>query len=115
MVELTVADWPSSVVWYRDRLGLAVELLDEPNRFALLGGHGGRLALKSGAPVSGCVKLVFHVSDLDAELARLAADGLVPTGPTNATPEGYRSVRLADPDGYLVELFEWVSVGRPLN
>jgi catechol 2,3-dioxygenase-like lactoylglutathione lyase family enzyme len=109
LVELAVADWAASLVWYRDRLGLAVELLDEPNRFAVLGGRGGRIALKPGTPVPGGVKLVFYSPDLAAELVRLAAAGLVPSRPVQASAEGYRSVRLTDPDGYVVEVFEWVT------
>lgn len=109
LVELRVADWPASLAWYRDRLGLRVEVPDESNRFAVLAGHHGRVALKAGVPAPGGVKLVFRVSDLDVELARLATVGVVATGPLRISPEGYRSARFTDPDGYVVELFEWVT------
>jgi catechol 2,3-dioxygenase-like lactoylglutathione lyase family enzyme len=108
LVELAVADWAASVAWYRDRLGLSVELLDEPNQYALLAAGGGRVALKAGTPTPGGTKLVFHVPDLDAELARV---GVAPAGPVRVSAEGYRSARLADPDGHGVELFEWAAAG----
>ncbi len=76
MTELAAADWAASVAWYRDRLGLTVELVDEPNRFALLRAGDGRLALKAGAPAPGGVILHFQVADLAAELARLTAAGV---------------------------------------
>jgi catechol 2,3-dioxygenase-like lactoylglutathione lyase family enzyme len=101
LVELTVGDWPASVGWYRDRLGLAVELLDEPNRYALLAAGTARIALKAGTPRPGTTKLTFHVSSLDAELDRF-------TSAPDVSPEGYRSVRLTDPDGHRLEFFEWV-------
>ena len=107
LVELTVADWPASLGWYRDRLGLSVEMLDEPNRFALLAAGSARVALKAGTPTPGTAKLVFRVSNLDAEAARLAGAGVHALGPVRASAEGYRSLRFTDPDGQRVELFEW--------
>jgi catechol 2,3-dioxygenase-like lactoylglutathione lyase family enzyme len=109
LVELTVADWPTSLAWYRDRLGLPVELLDEPNRYALLAAGPARVALKAGASSPGTTKLVFRVPDLDAELARLTGDGIVPEGPIKGSPEGYRSARFRDPDGHRVEVFAWAA------
>jgi catechol 2,3-dioxygenase-like lactoylglutathione lyase family enzyme len=108
LVELTVADWPAALAWYRDRLCLPVELLDEPNRYALLTAGSGRVALKAGTPSPGTVKLAFRVADLDGELRRLAGVGITPQGPLRASIEGYRSARFADPDGHRIELFEWV-------
>ena len=108
LVELTAADWPASLAWYRD-LGLAVELLDESNRYALLAAGPGRIALKAGAPCPGNARLIFCVPDLDAELARLRQAGVTTAGPLRVSPEGYRAVRLIDPDGHGVELFEWAN------
>jgi len=111
LVELTVSDWSASLVWYRDRLGLAVELIDEANRYALLTAGAGRIALKAGVPMPGATKLVLRVSGLDPESARLKALGVEPSGPAKASVEGYRSTRFTDPDGYVIEVFEWTNGG----
>ena len=108
MTELRVADLAASVAWYRDRLGLRVELLDAANGFALLGGEGGgRLALKAGPPAPGGVALHFEVADLAAALARAGAA----EAPVKESWEGYREAVIRDPDGYAVGLFGWASPG----
>ncbi len=107
LVQLMVADWPASLAWYRDRLGLPVVLVDERHRFALLQAGAPRLALKEGRPELGSMRLTFEVDGLAAELVRLAGHGIVPRGPIETSPEGYRQVLLRDPDGYDVCLFEW--------
>ena len=72
MTEISVANYAVSVAWYRDVLGLRVELADPANGFALLACEGGgRLALKAGTPTPGGVKLHYEVDDVSAELARL--------------------------------------------
>jgi catechol 2,3-dioxygenase-like lactoylglutathione lyase family enzyme len=109
LVELAVADWPASVVWYRDRLGLTVELLDHANQFALVAAGPARLALKGGQTEPGSNKLTFRVTDLDAAMARLERAGVVPVSPVRTSPEGYRAARLVDPDGHRIELFEWAN------
>jgi catechol 2,3-dioxygenase-like lactoylglutathione lyase family enzyme len=103
MTELSVADFAASLAWYRDVLGMRVKHLDSANRFVLFNGG---VALKGGTPVPGGVTLHFNVSDLDAELARLAAAG-VAASPVEESAEGYREAFAADPDGYRVGLFEW--------
>jgi catechol 2,3-dioxygenase-like lactoylglutathione lyase family enzyme len=108
LVELTVADWETSLAWYRDRLGLVVELVDEPNRYALLTAGPARVALKAGTPSPTTTKLTFQVASLGAELRRFAERDLVPVGPPTVSLEGYRSVRLTDPDGHRLEFFEWL-------
>jgi catechol 2,3-dioxygenase-like lactoylglutathione lyase family enzyme len=100
MVELAVADPAASLRFYRDRLGLPVELHDEVNGFALLTA-GGRLALKRGTPGGGAT-VHLEVADLEAELARLGEPAEV-----KASAEGYRRAVLRDPDGYRVVLFAW--------
>jgi catechol 2,3-dioxygenase-like lactoylglutathione lyase family enzyme len=106
MAEIAVADFDASLAWYRDRLGLKVELVDAANRFVLLRCQGGgRLALKAGIPSPGGVRLHFEVSNLDEELTRF--DEI--TEPPKASAEGYRRAVVRDPDGYTVCLFEWVA------
>jgi catechol 2,3-dioxygenase-like lactoylglutathione lyase family enzyme len=116
MLELTAADVARSAAWYRDVLGLTVKLVDEPNGFVLLSGNGtSSLALKRGTPPpTAGVRLHFHVADLTAELARLAALGVHPESPIKISPEGYRRAAFRDPDGYAVTLFEWVTSSPPV-
>jgi catechol 2,3-dioxygenase-like lactoylglutathione lyase family enzyme len=104
MAELAVADVAASLRFYRDRLGLPVQVWDEATGFALLAA-GGRLALKPGTPGGG-VTVHFRVDDLAAELRRLDEPAEV-----KVSPEGYRRAKLADPDGYAVVLFEWCRPG----
>jgi catechol 2,3-dioxygenase-like lactoylglutathione lyase family enzyme len=106
-VELTVADWPAAVAWYRDTLGLELVLRVDADRFALLRAGSGRVALKAGLPLPGSVLLSFEVDDLPRELERLAELGVCPEEPLKASSEGYRRVILRDPDGYRLCLYDW--------
>jgi predicted enzyme related to lactoylglutathione lyase len=107
MTEIEVSDFDASVAWYRDRLGLRVEVDDAAGRFALLRGPtgGGGLALKGGVPNPAGVRLQFAVVDLNGELGRLRAAGVLPAAPPKDSPEGYRRAVVRDPDGYAVSLF----------
>ena len=115
MVEPTVSDLPRSIAWYSDVLGLTLTLLDETNGFALLEGNAGRISLKRGTPVIGGVRLIFEVGDLVAELARIAAFGVLPVSAIKSSNEGYRRAVLHDPDGYVIALFEWLHPAPPLR
>ncbi|MGL4553517.1 MAG: VOC family protein [Gemmataceae bacterium] len=92
-VELRVRDVRASVAWYCDVLGLDVVTADEANRFTLMSAG---VALKEGEPTPGGVLLSFEV----ASVARFGGD-------VKVSDEGYRRVRLSDPDGYAVVAFEW--------
>ena len=117
MAEVRVADLAASRRWYVDALGLRPILEDPAGRFLLLEAGGGRVALKQGATAEGrgAVRLIFRVGDVAAELTRLVGLG-VAAGPVTSSPEGYREVRLADPDGTPIHLFDEagaVATGRP--
>ena len=96
MVEPTVSDLPRSIVWYSDVLGLTLTLLDDANGFALLEGEAGRISLKLGTQKVSGVRMHFEVADLDAELKRLAALGVVPVSAIKSSGEGYRRAVLHD-------------------
>src|SRR4051794_6565823 len=106
-VELTVADWPAAVAWYREVLGLEVLLRVEADHFALLRAGTSRLALKQGSPQPGTVQLTFEVDDLPATLAQLTTRGILPEAPLKHSQEGYRRALFRDPDGYSICLFDW--------
>ncbi|GES32788.1 VOC family protein [Streptomyces angustmyceticus] len=59
------------------------------------------------------VILAFVVDDLEAELARLAAEGVVITMPLREEPWGERAFQVTDPNGVIVQLVDWnASTGR---
>ncbi|OAI48059.1 hypothetical protein AYO44_01255 [Planctomycetaceae bacterium SCGC AG-212-F19] len=107
-VELTVADWPAAVAWYRDVLGLPLRMQDAAGRFALFDAGTGRIALKEGQPEPGSVLLSFEVDDLVGELRRLAEHGVGLESAEKVSSEGYRRAILHDLDGYRICLFEWL-------
>ena len=114
MVEIVVADWAVSLAWYRDRIGLGVELLDEPNRFALLAAPPARLSIKHGVPTPGTTRIIFQVADLAAELKRLSQHGVSAIGTVTESAEGYRRAILVDPDGHVIHLIDWTT-GRKIS
>jgi predicted enzyme related to lactoylglutathione lyase len=111
LTEIKVTDWPGMVHWYRTTLGLRLDREDAPHQYALLESGGGRLALKGGRSAgtpAGPVRLVFETADIDAVRARLAAAG-VDVSPAEESPEGYRAIRLRDPEGMPITVFCWKS------
>lgn len=111
MVELAVGDWVRAVAWYRDVLGLKVEMAMEKDQFALLQAGQGRVALKQATqaspPTQTGAMLVFEVEDVAAEVERLTALGVKPEAPMRSSAEGYRRAIFRDPDGCRVCLFDW--------
>jgi predicted enzyme related to lactoylglutathione lyase len=109
LTEIKVTDWSGQVRWYAETLGLRLTLEDASHEYALLEAGPGRVALKGGAPpdlARDAVRLVFEVADLDAERDRLARRDLA-VGPPEESPEGYRAIRLRDPEGTPITLFCW--------
>jgi len=53
------------------------------------------------------VILAFVVDDLEAELARLDAEGVAITMPLREEPWGERAFQVTDPNGVLVQLVDW--------
>jgi catechol 2,3-dioxygenase-like lactoylglutathione lyase family enzyme len=119
-VALTTADFERCVQFYCDGLGI------EPSAFwSNDGGHAamiemGRATLElfdlaqaeaidhieAGRRLSGQVRLALQVPDLQAALDRLLAQGATLVHEPVETPWGDRNVRLQDPDGMQVTLFE---------
>jgi lactoylglutathione lyase len=107
-----VGDLDASIAFYRDVLGLPHRFTDagyaefgtEAPRFALY--ERRRAEWLTGGPVSPgpAAEVVLLVADVDAEAARLAAHGVpILSGPADR-PWGHRTVHVADPDGFVVEL-----------
>ena len=77
MTELAVADLAISLRWYRNAIGMEIEILDESSGFALLRlADSGRLALKVGPTMPGSATIHFETHNLNSELERLGAAGL---------------------------------------
>ena len=53
--------------------------------------------------------VVFVVEDVDAEYARLQAEGVPIVTPIETEPWGERYFQVADPNGVIVQLVQWVT------
>jgi uncharacterized glyoxalase superfamily protein PhnB len=53
------------------------------------------------------VILAFVVDNLDAELARLTAQGVAITMPLREEPWGERAFQVTDPNGVIIQLVDW--------
>jgi catechol 2,3-dioxygenase-like lactoylglutathione lyase family enzyme len=114
-VELTVRELARSLAWYSDVLGLEVLLHDEGRRWVMLAAGRARLALKEGEMAEGGTLVAFEVDDLAAWVKRLRAKGVETEGESATSAEGYRRMRLRDPDGHAISLFEWGAGGEPVG
>jgi lactoylglutathione lyase len=112
-VILYVADLERSIAFYRDVVGLPFKFEDhgyaefatEPTRLALFDrAMLPELIDRPAAPGGPGGEVCFLVEDVDAEAARVRAAGAeVLSGPVDRA-WGHRTLHLADPDGFVVEL-----------
>ncbi len=112
MTVVKVMDWSVALAWYVETLGLLPVLTDTEHQFALLAAGTGRLALQGDPqtqePEGGPnVRLVFLVPDVDEEWRRLTGLGVAVSSPVDNVREGYREIRLCDPEGTALTLFSW--------
>lgn len=104
---LPVADLQRTITFYRDRLGLTVDVLwpDESPSFAILARDGVSLGffLRGDRPPEalGASELYIQVSDADAVHAALRERVPIEWGP-EVYSYGCREFAVRDPDGYLV-------------
>ena len=54
--------------------------------------------------------VAFVVEDVDAEYARLQEEGVTITTPIETEPWGERYFQVADPNGVIIQLVQWVAV-----
>lgn len=76
-----------------------LEIFDEPHAAAVD-------QIEAGKRVSGPIRFALQVPDLQAALERLIAHGATVVHPPIVTPWGHRNVRLQDPDGLQITLFQ---------
>jgi lactoylglutathione lyase len=111
-VILYVSDLDVSIAFYRDVLGLPYRFTDAG--YAEFGTEGTRFALYerrraewlTGRTVTPgpAAEIVLLVDDVDAHASRLASHGaMILSGPADR-PWGHRTIHVADPDGFVVEL-----------
>jgi uncharacterized glyoxalase superfamily protein PhnB len=62
--------------------------------------------IEAGQRISGQIRFALQVPDLEAAMQRLLAHGAVLVHPPVITPWGDRNVRLQDPDGMQITLFQ---------
>jgi catechol 2,3-dioxygenase-like lactoylglutathione lyase family enzyme len=111
MVTVQVRDFDRTRAWYTDVLGLSVGWL-EPGEFCVLSlpGGGPALALATDHPErigdgrpTGWTPIVT-VEDFDATVAALRAHGVRFDAEEEGADEGYRLVRILDPEGNVIGL-----------
>lgn len=57
--------------------------------------------------------VIFVVDDIDAEYARLQAEGVAIATPIETEPWGERFFQVADPNGVIIQLVQWISEVNP--
>jgi lactoylglutathione lyase len=111
-VILYVSDLDASIEFYRDVVGLPywftdagyAEFATEGTRFALYERRRAEWLTGRTVTPGPAAEIVLLVDDVDAHASRLQALGTtVLSGPTDR-PWGHRTVHIADPDGFVVEL-----------
>ena len=121
-VALTVRDFERSAKFYCEGLGLepaAIWNNDGGQALMLNMGHATlevfdeRQAevidqLEAGKLVSGQIRFALQVPDLQAAMEKLLAHGATLVHPPVLTPWGDTNVRLQDPDGMQITLFQVV-------
>jgi catechol 2,3-dioxygenase-like lactoylglutathione lyase family enzyme len=119
-VALTVANYERSIKFYCEGLGLepaAIWNNGEGHALILNMGAGtlevfdeaqaGTIdAIEAGTRVSGQVRFALQVPDIQSAMDRLLAHGATLVHPPVVTPWGDHNVRLQDPDGMQITLFQ---------
>jgi catechol 2,3-dioxygenase-like lactoylglutathione lyase family enzyme len=119
-VALTTGDYERLVKFYTDGLGLEPAQLWNNGQGQALILDMGRATLEifdetqaqtvdqieAGQRVSGQIRFALQVPDLEAAMQRLLAHGALLVHPPVTTPWGDRNVRLQDPDGMQITLFQ---------
>jgi len=100
------ADYGRSVAFYRDVLGLQIYREWATGTVFFLGGGLLELSRSAGPVTDDKLSLWLHVRDVDAEFARLAAEGVEVVEAPVDEPWGLREGRIRDPDGLLLVLVE---------
>src|SRR6266700_5653885 len=116
-VSLNVADEPGSAAFLTSHFGFRQEMAADG--FASLAREDAGMNvvfLRRGLPLlpedqrdihADGVILAFVVDNLEAELARLIAEGVPITMPLREEPWGERAFQVTDPNGVIIQLLDW--------
>jgi len=119
-VALTASDYERSVKFYCDGLGLEPEQLwnNGQGRALILNMGNATLEIfdetqaqtidqiEAGQRISGQIRFALQVPDLNLAMEQLLAHGATLVHPPIITPWGDYNVRLQDPDGMQITLFQ---------
>ncbi len=113
VVELRVKDRAPIEEWYRLHFGMQLLLEDRAGDYSLLRSGTMRVAIKGGRDeaVSGSTALMFRADGLSLVREQLIAQG-IEVSEIEESREGYRTVRLADPAGNPIQIFEMIFGSR---
>jgi catechol 2,3-dioxygenase-like lactoylglutathione lyase family enzyme len=104
---LAVHDPRRSLQFYRDTLGVEGALRVEPYGFVITTPSGLAFTLFEGEPASGIGEFHFGLSLPDGDAVRARRQELRDAGIAEcewSDEDGYVSVKVRDPDGYVVEI-----------
>jgi catechol 2,3-dioxygenase-like lactoylglutathione lyase family enzyme len=111
---ITVSDLSRSRAWYTSVLGLRIEFeVPAHSAVALQDSGGFTVFLAEQSPFPGhpsCI-LTFRIDDVDKRSSELQSRGIPFESPPQKLFWGY-GAELRDPDGYLVRLWDEVSMNR---
>jgi uncharacterized glyoxalase superfamily protein PhnB len=122
-ISLNVADVAASADWATRHLGFEKVMAAEG--FASLGHPSAGfnlIYLATGLPTfkpasaaghADGLLVVFTVDDVDAEHARMAGEGVDVVTPPETEPWGERYFQIADPNGVIYQLVQWVEPTDP--
>jgi len=119
-VALTVSDYERSIKFYCEGLGIEPAAIWQNDGGRVLMLEMGKATLElfderqaevidrleAGKRVSGQVRFALQVSDLQSAMKRLLDHGATLVHPPVTTPWGDFNVRLQDPDGMQITLFQ---------
>ncbi|HEY7721057.1 MAG TPA: VOC family protein [Pedococcus sp.] len=117
-ISLNVADVDASARWAQTHLGFTPQMaadgfasLEHPEAgFNLVYLRAGLESFKpaSAAGEAGGLLVVFVVDDIDDQYARLQSEGVTVVTPIETEPWGERYFQMADPNGVVYQLVQWV-------
>lgn len=122
-LSLNVTDVEASASWTKRHLGFT-EAMSADGFIALHHEQTGtnivylRVGLSSFKPASAAgaangLLVAFTVDDIDAQYARLRGEGVEVVTPIETEPWGERYFQMADPNGVIYQLVQWVEPTDP--